>query len=79
MLAYSTMVMDKVSNDQSLEHTELLQLQSDLHLLNKMSVQDYKMIAEWAVSQLLSNELNKLNGIESVQFMVQNGVRRRGV
>jgi len=79
MLAYSTMVMDKVSNDQSLEHTELLQLQSDLHLLNKMSVQDYKMIAEWAVSQLLSNELNTLNGIESVQFMVQNGVRRRGV
>ena len=76
MLAYSTMVMDKVSNDQSLEHTELLQLQSDLHLLNKMSVQDYKMIAEWAVSQLLSNELNTLNGIESVQFMVQNGVRR---
>ena len=67
MLAYSTMVMDKVSNEQSLEHTELLQLQSDLHLLNRMSVQDYKMIAEWAVSQLLSVQLNALNNIQSIQ------------
>ena len=67
MLAYSAMVMDKVSNEQSLEHTELLQLQSDLYLLNRMSVQDYKMIAEWAVSQLLSVELNALNNIQSIQ------------
>ena len=67
MLAYSAMVMDKVSNEQSLEHTELLQLQSDLHLLNRMSVQDYKMIAEWAVAQLLSVELNALNNIQSIQ------------
>ena len=67
MLAYSTMVMDKVSNEQSLEHTELLQLQSDLHLLNRMSVQDYKMIAEWAVSQLLSVQLNTLDNIQSIQ------------
>ena len=67
MLAYSAMVMDKVSNEQSLEHTELLQLQSDLHLLNRMSVQDYKMIAEWAVAQLLSVELNTLNNIQSIQ------------
>ena len=67
MLAYSAMVMDKVSNEQSLEHTELLQLQSDLHLLNRMSVQDYKMIAEWAVAQLLSVELNALNNIQSTQ------------
>ena len=67
MLAYSAMVMDKVSNEQSLEHTELLQLQSDLHLLNRMSVQDYKMIAEWAIAQLLSVELNALNNIQSKQ------------
>jgi hypothetical protein len=67
MLAYSTMVMDKVSNDQSLEHTELLQLQSDIHLLNMLSTEDYKMIAEWAVSQLLSVELNALNNIQSIQ------------
>mgnify|MGYP003148393174 CR=1 FL=1 len=67
MLAYSAMVMDKVSNEQSLEHTELLQLQSDLHLLNRMSVQDYKMIAEWAVSQLLSVQLNALDNIQSIQ------------
>jgi len=67
MLAYSAMVMDKVSNEQSLEHTELLQLQSDLHLLNRISVQDYKMIAEWAVSQLLSVQLNALDNIQSIQ------------
>ena len=67
MLAYSAMVMDKVSNEQSLEHTELLQLQSDLYLLNRMSVQDYKMIAEWAVSQLLSVQLNALDNIQSIQ------------
>ena len=67
MLAYSAMVMDKVSNEQSLEHTELLQLQSDLHLLNRMNVQDYKMIAEWAVSQLLSVQLNALDNIQSIQ------------
>ena len=29
-----------------------------------MSTQDYKMIAEWAVAQLLSNELTSLNVIE---------------
>ena len=67
MLSYSTMVMDKVSNDQSLEHTELLQLQSDIHLLNWIDAKDYKMIAEWAVAQLLSVELNALNNIQSIQ------------
>jgi hypothetical protein len=67
MLAYSTMVMDKVSNEQSLEHTELLQLQSDMHLLHWIDAQDYKMIAEWAVAQLLSVELNALDNIQSIQ------------
>ena len=64
MLALSIAVNDKVSNDQSLNHSELLQLQHDLGSLREMSIKDYKMIAEWAVAQLLSNELTSLNVIE---------------
>lgn len=64
MLALSIAVNDKVSNDQSLNHSELLQLQHDLGSLREMSIQDYKMIAVWAVAQLLSNELTSLNVIE---------------
>lgn len=67
MSAHSIVVMDKVWNDQSLSHIELLQLQSDIHLLNWIDTQDYKMIAEWAVAQLLSVELNALNNIQSIQ------------
>ena len=67
MLAHSIVVMDKVTNDQSLEHTELLQLQSDIHLLNWIDTKDYKMIAEWAVAQLLSVQLNALDNIQSIQ------------
>ena len=64
MLELSIAVNDKVSNDQSLNHSELLQLQHDLGSLREMSIQDYKMIAVWAVAQLLSNELTSLNVIE---------------
>ena len=64
MLALSIAVNDKVSNDQSLNHSELLQLQHDLGSLREMSIQDYKMIAVLAVAQLLSNELTSLNVIE---------------
>ena len=64
MLALSIAVNDKVSTDQSLNHSELLQLQHDLGSLREMSIQDYKMIAVWAVAQLLSNELTSLNVIE---------------
>ena len=64
MLELSIAVNDKVSNDQSLNHSELLQLQHDLGSLREMSIKDYKMIAEWAVAQLLSNELTSLNVIE---------------
>ena len=64
MLALSIAVNDKVSNDQSLNHSELLQLQHDLGSLREMNIQDYKMIAVWAVAQLLSNELTSLNVIE---------------
>jgi len=64
MLELSIAVNDKVSNDQSLNHSELLQLQHDLGSLKEMSIHDYKMIAEWAVSQLLSNELTSLIAIE---------------
>ena len=67
MSAHSIIVMDKVWNDQSLSHIELLQLQSDIHLLNWIDAKDYKMIAEWAVAQLLSVELNALNNIQSIQ------------
>ena len=64
MLALSIAVNDKVSIDQSLNHSELLQLQHDLGSLREMSIQDYKMIAVWAVAQLLSNELTSLKVIE---------------
>jgi len=64
MLELSIAVNDKVSNDQSLNHSELLQLQHDLSTLREMSTQDYKMIAEWAVAQLLSNEITSLTAIE---------------
>ena len=64
MLALSIAVNDKVSNDQSLNHSELLQLQHDLGSLREMSIHDYKMIAEWAVSQLLTKEITSLIAIE---------------
>ena len=67
MSAHSIVVMDKVWNDQSLSHIELLQLQSDIHLLNWIDAKDSKMLAEWAIAQLLSVELNALNNIQSIQ------------
>ena len=67
MFNLSVTVMDKVWNDQSLNHAELLQLQNDLGSLREMDSKDYKMIAEWAVAELLSNELTTLDTIESIQ------------
>ena len=75
MLELSIAVNDKVSNDQSLNHSELLQLQHDLSTLREMSTQDYKMIAEWAVAELLSNELTTLDTIESIQTGAEDELR----
>ena len=75
MLALSIAVNDKVSNDQSLNHSELLQLQHDLGSLREMSIKDYKMIAEWAVAQLLSNELTSLNVIEQSMTGAEDELR----
>ena len=75
MLELSIAVNDKVSNDQTLNHSELLQLQHDLSTLREMSTQDYKMIAEWAVAELLSNELTTLDTIESIQTGAEDELR----
>ena len=75
MFNLSVTVMDKVWNDQSLDHTELLQLQNDLGSLREMDSKDYKMIAEWAVAELLSNELTTLDTIESIQTGAEDELR----
>ncbi len=75
MFNLSVTVMDKVWNDQSLNHAELLQLQNDLGSLREMDSKDYKMIAEWAVAELLSNELTTLDTIESIQTGAEDELR----
>ena len=75
MFNLSVTVMDKVWNDQSLDHAELLQLQNDLGSLREMDSKDYKMIAEWAVAELLSNELTTLDTIESIQTGAEDELR----
>ena len=75
MFNLSVTVMDKVWNEQSLNHAELLQLQNDLGSLREMDSKDYKMIAEWAVAELLSNELTTLDTIESIQTGAEDELR----
>ena len=75
MFNLSVTVMDKVWNDQSLNHAELLQLQNDLGSLREMDSKDYKMIAEWAVAELLNNELTTLDTIESIQTGAEDELR----
>ena len=75
MFNLSVTVMDKVWNDQSLNHAELLQLQNDLGSLREIDSKDYKMIAEWAVAELLSNELTTLDTIESIQTGAEDELR----
>ena len=75
MFNLSVTVMDKVWNDQSLNHAELLQLQNDLGSLREMDSKDYKMIAEWAEAELLSNELTTLDTIESIQTGAEDELR----
>ena len=53
----------------------ITQLQNDLGSLREMDSKDYKMIAEWAVAELLSNELTTLDTIESIQTGAEDELR----